>query len=574
VEFAVVLGYVRSVSAPDQANAPARRGRRVRTELREPARGRLKIDARAAVASHLGIARWSAYAWGAIGATAVFIAITCWWLTQDRSIPIYDAGDQLETAIRYHNMLQSGNLFGPFTYNNIYPILAHVVGAVAALIGGVNVAAPIIGENVVFVPLLALGCYQTGRLLFGPLAGMLAVVFVLGSPLLISMFHVFLLDAPLTALVAIAVWLVLASEDFSRPGVAGLAGLAIGLGVNIKVQFALFLAALILIVLLHGGWRNWRGFATFAVVALVVGLPWYIAHFSELGEMFELASSGGGTPPGNIPPTLSLDNLTWYFWSVLNSQLLAPLFILAVTGIVWTLVTVVRERGKHAARLEFLAGGFAAWLVITFVTPHHDIRYGLPLLAFLPVIATGWIVSMSRTLRLAAIAVLVLAVAANTLGITFGVGREITIALANPLPGTEQAPDRIVVSTTTGFLASAPSRDGDVPGLLEALHREGVRTVVWSAEQSALPDFSSAGLIPLAQIARLSPAITPSLEFSRSPNVATLIHESVSASTAAPCTRLSDSTGVWIARFDTVAGKLAFYCPTRRPQFYDAGAVH
>ena len=61
------------------------------------------------------IARWSAYAWGAIGAVAVFIAITCWWLTQDRSIPIYDAGDHLETALRYHNMLAAGNLLGPFT---------------------------------------------------------------------------------------------------------------------------------------------------------------------------------------------------------------------------------------------------------------------------------------------------------------------------------------------------------------------------------------------------------------------------------------------------------------------------
>ena len=77
-----------------------------------------------------------------------------------------------------------------------------IVGALASFVGGVNVASPIIAENLVFVPLLALACYQTGRLLFGPLAGMLAVVFVLGSPLVVSLFHVFMLDAPLTALVA------------------------------------------------------------------------------------------------------------------------------------------------------------------------------------------------------------------------------------------------------------------------------------------------------------------------------------------------------------------------------------
>jgi Dolichyl-phosphate-mannose-protein mannosyltransferase len=563
------------VPAPDHANVQAAPGLGARAEPRGGGHGPRGAGAgtRVALASRARTPSLSACAWGAVGAVALFIALTCWWLTQDRSIPIFDAGDQLETALVYHDMLQAGNLLGPFEYNNVYPILAHMVGAIAAVIGGVSVASPIIGENLVFVPLLALGCYQTGRLLFGPLAGMLAVVFALGSPLLISLFHVFMLDAPLTALVAVSVWLVLASEDFSRVGVSGLAGLAVGLGVNIKVQFALFLAGLVLVVLVHGGWRNWRGFALFAAVALAVGLPWYIEHASELGEMFELASSGPGTPAGNIPSTLSIDNLGWYFWSVLNSQLLLPLFALAVTGIAWLFVKVARERGRQAARAEFLAGGFAAWLIITFVTPHHDIRYGLPLLAFLSVVATGWIVALSRAPRLAAIAVLVLAVCANTLAITFGVGSELKVALVGSLPNTEQLPDRVVLYLTDGFLAAAPSRDGDVPGLLEALHREGVRTVAWSAAQSELPDFSAAGLTPLARIAGLSPVATQSREYSRSPGVATLLHEPVTPRSPPVCTRLSDGTGVWVVRYDAATARLAFFCPMRRPQFYGPAAA-
>jgi len=71
-----------------------------------------------------------------------------------------------------------------------------LVGALAAFAGGASVASPIIGENLVFVSLLTLGCYQTGRLLFGPRAGLLASIFVLGSPLLIAQLHVFMLDAP------------------------------------------------------------------------------------------------------------------------------------------------------------------------------------------------------------------------------------------------------------------------------------------------------------------------------------------------------------------------------------------
>jgi hypothetical protein len=551
------------------AHRSARAGTRARI-----ARGALlRPRALATPARHAWIARISAPAWGAIAATAAFIGVTCWWLTQDSSIPIYDAGSQLETALVFHKMLAAGNLLGPFTYDEtVYPFLGHLVGGVAALIAGASVAAPIVGENLVFVPLLALGCYQTGRLLFGPLAGLLAVVLVLGSPLVISMFHVFLLDGQLTALVAVAVWLILASEDFSRPHVAALAGLAVGLGMNIKVQFALFVVGLVVVVLAHGGWRNRRGFAIFAAIALAVGLPWYIDHLGRLGLMLELAGSRG-TPADSIPPALSTANLGWYFWSVLNSQLLVPLFVLALVGVAWTLVTIARNPRAHPARLELTAAAFAAWLVITFVTPHHDIRYGLPLLAFVAVIATGWIAHVPRTPRLAGIAILAMGVLANTLGIDFGVGREVKVALVARLPATEQNSDQLVVYSTNGFLVSAPKRDGDVLGLLQALHREGVRTLSFSLEQSRLSDFSYAGLFPLAQIAGLTPVITQTSWGRPVPSVATLLHEPITATSVPTCTRLSDGTGVWVARYDRAAGKLAYYCPTHRPRYYDPGTI-
>ncbi len=508
------------------------------------------------------------HAWGAIVATVAYIALTCWWLTQDRSIPIYDAGDHLTLALFYHNMLAAGHILEPLTSPGIYPTFGHIVGALAMFVGGVNVASPIVAENVVFVPLLALGCYQTGRLLFGSLAGMLAVVFVLGSPLLISMFHIEMLDGPLTAMVAVSVWLILASEDFSRPGVAGLAGLAVGLGLNVKSQFPLFVIGLIAIALAHGGWRNKRGVLIFCAVAFVTGAPWYIVHIAELGSLLDIGGISSYTPTGTRSATLSAETLASYFWSVLDSQLLAPLFLLAAVGTVWTLFAVVHGRDERGARLEFLVGGCAAFVAITLV-PHHDIRYGLPLLAFSSVIATGWIASLPRAATLALSTMLILVVVANTLGITFGVGNDVSVTLPVTLAGDNQ----VAVYSTSGFLVSAPSRDGDVPGLLEALRREGVRTVTWSIGQSRAPDFSLEGLAPLSLFAKLNWAATPKVEFSHSASVATLIHEPVTADSPPACRRLSDGTGVWIVRYDALAAKLALYCPSRHPQFYDASVV-
>jgi hypothetical protein len=527
------------------------------------------------IAQRVGVSSWTGYAWGAIAVTSCFVALTCWWLTQDRSIPIYDAGAHLETAFQYRAMLEAGNFLGLFNYESVYPPLVHIIGGLAGVIGGVNVAAPIVAENLIFVPLLAFGCYRTGRLLFGSAAGLLAVACVLGAPLLIEQFHVFMLDAPMTALIAVTIWLVLASEDFSRFNFAAAAGFAAGFGMLTKVQFAVYVAGFVCFVLLHGGWRNWRGVLVFLGIGFVIAAPWYIIHLSEFSRIFEIAgtSPGADVPPGNAPPTLTVTNFLWYFWSVMNSQLLVPLFLLAIGGSLWMFATLVRNREGQGARLELLVGAFLTWLTIT-ITPHHDIRYGMPLLAYTAVIATGWIVCLPRYARLAATTVLIVGVMANTLGVTVGVGREASLALASSPPSTQQIPDQMIFYARKGFLAAGPIRDGDMQGLFEVMRRNGVRTVAWSLEQSRLPDFSFEGLIPLAQIAGLSPALTSTVEFSPSPLVATLIHEPIGSQIKLPpCRRLVDGTGVWVVRYDSNARKLALYCPGRNPQYYGVGRI-
>jgi hypothetical protein len=558
------------VSVPGRASPSTRRGLRADSASLKPSLG--TAPALATRARLVGVSRWSAFAWGAIGVTVLFVALTCRWLTEDTSVPVFDAGSHLETAFLFRSMIRAGNLLGPFNYKAVYPPFGYVPGVLASLIGGENVASPIIGENLLFVPLLTLGCYQTGRLLFGPPAGMFAAIFVLGSPLLMAQFHVFMLDAPMTALVAVSIWLILASENFARTRVVWLAGVAVGLGLLTKVQFPLFTASLVLMVLLSGGWRNRRGVLVFAAVAAVIAGPWYIVHLSEFSRITEIAGTGPGAdvPLGNAPATLSTANFLWYFWSVLNSQLLAPLFALLVGGAAWMTVALVRHRQIGGARFVFLITVFLTWLTIT-LTPHHDIRYGMPMLPYLAVLATGWIVELRRVPRLLATAVLVLGFVANTLGITIGVGNEVAIALAHPPGVTQQDPNRIIFYSRNGFLVSSPRHDGDVPGLLDALRRNGVRTVTWSLEQSRLADFSFEGIFPLAEIAGLAPVITTTPEFSKVASVATLIHLPITAQAPPTCTRLSDGTGVWVVRYDVSAKRSALYCPTRRPRFYDLG---
>jgi 4-amino-4-deoxy-L-arabinose transferase-like glycosyltransferase len=530
------------------------------------ATARPQAYSRRGLSARVDLPSWSASAWGAIAVTAVFIGITCWWLTQDRSIPIFDAGNHLRTAIYFYEQLAMGHLLEPFNNTSQYPPLAHLVGAIAMFIGGVNVATPIIAANIVFVSLLALGCYQTGRLLFGAPAGLLATIFVLGSPLLIAQFHVFMLDAPETALVAVSIWLLLASEDFSRLRVAAVAGLAIGCGLLVKVQFPFFLAGIVLVALASGGWRHWRGIAVFAAVALVVGAPWYIDHFSELSTIAKLAGTESGAVVGNQPPTLSVTNLLWYFWSTLNSQLFALMFALVLGGTLWTVLAVVRREESSGLRLEFLAGGFVAWLAIT-LTPHHDIRYDMPLMPYLAVIGTGWIVHLARVPRLLVTSVLILAVGANTLATSFGVGKPVEVKLVYSPPSTQADPDRITLYSNAGFLVAGPQRDGDIPGLLETLKNSGADVAVISLRQTEGGDFGIEGLLPLFMIAKMLPADKPAL-LSTSTAVVGLVHEAISRGLPPTCTTLSDGTGVWVLRLNPRSAKVELYCPFHSPRYY------
>jgi dolichyl-phosphate-mannose-protein mannosyltransferase len=323
-----------------------------------------RVRARATPLARLAELGWPAPAWGAIGVTTLFIGITCWWLTRDRSIPIFDAGLHLNLALNVQQELAAGNLGKALTLTVPYPPFAYLIGSLGITIGGVGVAPPIIAENLVFVTLLALGCYKVGRLAFSPLAGLLAVVAALGSPLIAAQFHVFMTDAPETAMVAVSVWLIIASEGFTKPRICAVAGVAVGLGMLTKEPFPIFVLGVGVVTLGRGGRRAWPGVAVFAAIALALALPWYIhehALIQGIGDQATASSSAyqgeaGPAPKDIAPPRLSSANLEWYLWNLDNVELGLPLLLIAAAGFIWTVGGFVPRRMRSSAAEEARSG--------------------------------------------------------------------------------------------------------------------------------------------------------------------------------------------------------------------------
>ncbi|HEV7773999.1 MAG TPA: glycosyltransferase family 39 protein [Conexibacter sp.] len=511
---------------------------------------------------------WSSAAWWAIGAASAFVLLTLWWLTQDRAVPYGDAAEELWAAFLFRDHLLHADVRAIFDYPAFYPPYGLLLGGFLAAVGGVSRNAVVLGINLVCVPLLALSCYRVGRLVAGPRAGALAVVFALGSPLVIEQFHVFMIDAPQATAVAVSVWLILISERFSRLGPAALAGVVVGIGIGTKEQFPLYLAGLVVVVLVRGGWRNVRGLAAFAVPALVIGAPWYVHQADRLREIYNASQTGEGllfpVPSLARPALLSVANLEWFGWATLNGLLFAPLAAFAAVGVgaaIWRL----RRGGTRSSMVPELLGGlFGSWLLLTILT-HKDLRYSLPMIVYLAVLGTAWIPGLDRLGRRLAIGALVVAVSATTLGMTFGVGG----AIPDRLPGNLGAPDgvgvpprdRVVVYSNHAYLVSGPRTNGGVFRLLQGLRQAGAHRVYWDPDASGPEhrDFNGSGLTVLARLAGMSVPTRIAQEVIL-PGYVLLLYQPI-APGSEPCVRFADGMGV--SALVGVGTAAVQYCPGR-----------
>jgi Dolichyl-phosphate-mannose-protein mannosyltransferase len=490
---------------------------------------------------------------GVVLVCAIFIAISAWWLASDLRIVNLDTGKHIRVATDWYESLKEGRVLEPLLGFADYPPGPHLVGSVFSLIFGPSVFTMIFSHNLVFVPLLALGCYGTGRVAFNRTVGALAALFAFAAPLVMASFHMFLPDAPLTAMVAVTVWLLLASERFKRIDIAIAAGVAAGIGMYMKGSFAFFVTGLVAMMLLRGGWRHWRGFLAFAVVGWAVCGPWFFAHYYQLRG--QTAGAVGTLEPvwyGNVhfPGRWTPENFTWYAWNLVNNQLYLPLFLFFVAGLGWAIWRLARRLEWDTYLPELLVGGLVGYLGLSMIGL-KDPRYTLPLLVYVAVIATAWIVRLPRRGPLVASGALVAIFVFNTVQHNFDVGGQHKISL----PGAVASPIgeySFTLVNDRGYSVASPNRRAEpVLHLLEDLRSHGVRNAIFDGNTLHFAGgYNLDGLRIFARKAGLkTPGYTP--DYVRTDADAWITRAPIAAVGRPPCLvspLAPDGTGLYVYR--------------------------
>jgi hypothetical protein len=420
-------------------------------------------------------------------AITVFVAITIAWVLADTRLPEGgDPGRHLTSALGFGDLLADLDLAGLVDYRAdassgfFYPPLARFVAGVPPALGLAVQDWGVVAVNLVFVPMLAIGTFLIGRRLYGSFAGALAAVFALGTPMILDLFHVFMLDAPLAATVAIAVWAMLASQRFTKRRESVLAGALAGVAVMVKSTAPVFFAGPLLVILARGGWREWRNVSLAAIAAILVIAPWHLVHASDITNLSGQAPSGlapAGIGGGETAVGSDLvDRFGSYLWVAVNIQYFLPLLALFVVG----LIAAIREVREREGVAELLAGLLVPYLFFSFAISIRDPRYTLPLVAIVAVLATGWIATTRRpALQATGLVVLLAAVALN---VTASMTDALPTARAS-LPGDDPNlgdrtwPGSVTFLDDEGYIGGPPRTDDFWERLVEKASDEGAESI-------------------------------------------------------------------------------------------------
>jgi 4-amino-4-deoxy-L-arabinose transferase-like glycosyltransferase len=318
------------------------------------------------------------------------------WFALDRSVPAWDQAEYLTGSLTYWQALQHPQLLSGEWWANFWglssklpPLTYIITAAFLNLFGaGPNPATLI---NLLFSAILLVAVWGLGAKLFNRLLGLWAAGLCLLFPGLYLVRLDFLLDYPLTAVVALCFWCLTVWRDVGgdpepraqRRGWlwASAFGVSFGLALLVKQTALFFLLVPVLWVGVGNLWaRRWGRVAQLAwslLLSLLVCGPWYRTNWLLILTGSKRATIDAAIAEGD-PPLHTLDAWTFY-WKDLPYIVSWPLLLVPVVGLLLYWFRSVKQE-KEKSGLKWLAVFWVGAYFFCSLNINKDSRYVLPYL--------------------------------------------------------------------------------------------------------------------------------------------------------------------------------------------------
>jgi 4-amino-4-deoxy-L-arabinose transferase-like glycosyltransferase len=307
-----------------------------------------------------------------LGAAFLYLAIAnLIWVSRDTRPPFWDMAAHASSALHIYDAFATS---GPpavlaiprFHLTGPYPPLYHaVIAATWSIFGKTLFVARV--ANVLAVAILMLATYGVGCFVVERWTAAIAAVLVTFYPLMLWLSRETMIDYWLAAIVAVAVWALFKTHEFTNRPWSIAFGVIAGLGMLTKWTFLFFL-------ILPAIWFARRNFRNAALAGSIMGAftaYWYLPSLPALRQFLSI-NTAGGVFEGD-PERMSVAAVVFYIRALEGYQLFLPLFVAFVAGIV-----LLRRRfcEEWTPILLWMIGGWLGLLLFR----NKDPRYSTPLL--------------------------------------------------------------------------------------------------------------------------------------------------------------------------------------------------
>src|SRR5262245_63646825 len=216
--------------------------------------------------------------------------------------------------------------FIPFLTGPSPPLYHSVIAASYALFGKTLDAA--LWANLPAIALLLFATYAIGLTVLKPFAAATGATIVNFYPLLLWLSRETMIDYWLTSMVALAIWALIRTNEFSDRKRTVIFGIACGLGMLTKWTFAFF----VILPVLWFARKNLKNAAIAASIAAVLAAYWYA--FAGSAVLALLSIDAAQSVSEGDPSRFSSGAIVFYVRALEGSQLFLPLFIALLAGLI------------------------------------------------------------------------------------------------------------------------------------------------------------------------------------------------------------------------------------------------